>query len=131
MTDARNIELLKELPAADAGFPAVLSVTEEGEETRLELDVAEDLCWFPGHFPGQPVLAGVVQLHWAALVCQSLYGFDDCPYEVKRLKFKRVVVPPRVVTLAVAPHGDCEAQFRFTSPGEQNSEGRIVFAERR
>ena len=128
MTRIRNKESLETLTEADAGFPVVLSVTEDGDETRLELEVAEDLCWFPGHFPGQPVLAGVVQLHWAAVVCQALYGFADCPFEVKRLKFKRVVIPPRVVTLTVMPHGDCEAQFRFSSPGEQNSEGRIIFS---
>jgi 3-hydroxymyristoyl/3-hydroxydecanoyl-(acyl carrier protein) dehydratase len=118
---------LRRLPAPGGGFPRVLSILDEPPATRLCLDIAEDLPWFQGHFPGQPVLPGMVQLHWAVLVCRALYGFDGVPREVKRLKFKNVLVPPRTAELLVTRRGEYEAQFRFSSNGEENSEGRIVF----
>ena len=127
MTDTDQHPLLQRLPAPGGGFPRVLSIHDEPPATRLCLDVAEDLPWFRGHFPGQPVLPGMVQLHWAVLVCRALYGFDDAPREVKRLKFKNVLVPPRTAELLETRRGEHEAQFRFSSDGDENSEGRIVF----
>ena len=122
---------MRRLPAPGGGFPRVLSIRDEAPATRLSLDIAGDLSWFQGHFPGQPVLPGIVQLHVAVLVCRALYGFDDAPQEVKRLKFKNVVIPPRTLELLVVRKGEHEAQFRFSGDGEENSEGRIVFPESR
>src|SRR5210317_264869 len=120
---------LKHLPMTEQGFPQVLSVTDQPPHTRILLDVSSDLCWFRGHFPGQPVLPGIVQLHWATLVCRALYGFSEVPHEVRRLKFKKVVVPPRALELVVSQQGEHEALFRFSSFGDVNSEGKILFSE--
>jgi 3-hydroxymyristoyl/3-hydroxydecanoyl-(acyl carrier protein) dehydratase len=127
MTLADEHPLLRRLPAPGGGFPRVLAIDDEPPATRLHLDVSENLSWFRGHFPGQPVLPGIVQLHWAVLVCRALYGFGDAPQEVKRLKFKNIVVPPRTLELLVMRHGEHEVQFRFSSDADENSEGRIVF----
>lgn len=127
MTDADQHPLWRRLPEPGGGFPRVLSIHDEPPATRLCLDVTEDLPCFQGHFPGRPVLPGIVQLHWAVLVCRALYGFDQVPQQVKRLKFKNVLVPPRTVELLVTRKGEYEAQFRFSSDGDQTSEGRIVF----
>jgi 3-hydroxymyristoyl/3-hydroxydecanoyl-(acyl carrier protein) dehydratase len=120
---------LERLPIMEPGFPPVLSTADEAGETRIVLDVRADLCWFRGHFPGQPVLPGIVQLHWATLVSRSLFGFSGVPREIKRLKFRKVVVPPRELELAVTRQGEHNVRFRFTSSGDVNSEGQIVFAD--
>jgi len=113
------------------GFPRVLSVSEEGSVNRVALEVSADLCWFRGHFPQRPVLPGIVQLHWAVLVCRHLYGFETSPHEVKRLKFKKVVIPPRTLELVVSKERQLEVLFSFSSLGDVNSEGRILFSEAR
>jgi len=46
-----------------AAEPRIVSETL-GPPVRLELAVAPDLPCFEGHFPGVPVLPGVVQLDW-------------------------------------------------------------------
>lgn len=117
------------LPDADHRFPRILSLTDDGSCIRLRVEATEDLCWFRGHFPNQPVLPGIVQLHWAVIVVQSCFGFSAQPTEIKRLKFKKVVTPPQVLDLFVFRKGDNEARFEFYAAGEQNSEGGLVFAE--
>lgn len=120
---------LERLPTLEPGFPPMLAIADETPETRIVLDVSSDLSWFRGHFPGQPVLPGIVQLHWATLVSRSLYGFCSVPREIKRLKFKKVVLPPRQLELSVTRKGERDVLFRFTSNGEVNSEGLIVFTD--
>ena len=46
-------------------FPRVVAVDENDGAVTLRLEVTPDLSWFHGHFPGEPVLAGIIQTHWA------------------------------------------------------------------
>ncbi len=112
-----------------AGSPRVLSLVSAPQETSIGLGVPADLDWFRGHFPGKPVLPGIVQVHWAVLACRALYGLPGGPREIKRLKFKRMVAPPAEIELALARVGEHAAQFRFSTRGEQTSGGTIVFGE--
>lgn len=115
------------LPDADGNFPEVRSVSVESGCLRVTLDVSSDLNWFRGHFPDQPVLPGVVQLHWAVLVATACLDVSGVPTEIKRLKFKKVFTPPQNVELTLRECGSAEAQFRFSYEGEDYSEGRLVF----
>ena len=118
-----------ELPAASEIFPRILSCSEAENQTVLQLDVSPKLAWFRGHFPGQPILPGVVQLHWAAIVASRLFGYDCPPQRIKRLKFSNVIIPPCVVELLLERYGLHEVQFRVRGESEQHSQGRLVFAE--
>jgi 3-hydroxymyristoyl/3-hydroxydecanoyl-(acyl carrier protein) dehydratase len=120
---------LVSLPDASASFPRVVSVLDESPCFRLRLDISPDLFWFRGHFPDMPVLPGVVQLHWAVIVASAIFEFSDSPLEIKRLKFKNVVVPPQVLELSVSMQASNEVQFEFCSLDVQHSQGRLVFAE--
>jgi 3-hydroxymyristoyl/3-hydroxydecanoyl-(acyl carrier protein) dehydratase len=117
------------LTQACVGFPRVLSVVSEPSLTRIAFAVPDDLCWFGGHFPDKPILPGIVQLHWAVLACRVLYGLSGSPKEIKRLKFRRMVEPPAEIELAVTRLSSREAQFSFSSQGQRNSEGTMVFPE--
>ncbi len=109
-------------------FPAIRSQTIDGEHLRYELDITNDLIWFKGHFPGQPVLPGVVQLDWAIKLAQQHFGHQDVPREVLRLKFKSVVVPPKLLVLSLSRTSASDATFEYTSKGEIFSEGKLRFA---
>lgn len=129
VTNDRSI--LEHLSTTEQGFPRILSVSDEPPQTRILLEVSSDLCWFRGHFPGQPVLPGIVQLHWAILVSHIIYGFGNPPLEIKRLKFKKVIVPPRTLELVVSQRGEHEVLFSISSLGDVNSEGQIVFSDQK
>ena len=114
-------------PEPGPDFPRVLSVHEEPSQYCLQMDISPQLDWFQGHFPGNPVLPGVVQLHWAVIVSMAYFGFESVPAEIKRLKFKNVVIPPRVVELTVSRSGENEVKFTYTGLGLQHSEGKLIF----
>jgi len=116
-------------PDPGPDFPRVLSVQEESSEYCLQMDISPKLDCFRGHFPGNPVLPGVVQLHWAVIVSMGYFGFDSVPAEIKRLKFKNVVIPPRVVELTIGRTGRHEVQFVYSGLGLRHSEGRLIFDE--
>lgn len=109
------------------GQPGVLSWIQKQAQHRLLLDVVPELVFFHGHFPDNPVLPGVTQLHWAAQYAINLFGFNDAPYEVKRLKFKNIVQPPMVVELWLEQKQENEVQFQLSSFGQVHSTGSLVF----
>ena len=122
--DSRSISL----PDANESFPRVLTATVDQPKVCFGLEISQDLSWFRGHFPDMPILPGVVQLHWAVIVARAVFEFPDLPLEFKRLKFKNVVIPPKVLELSVSAQTPNEVQFDLHSPDEQYSLGRLVFA---
>lgn len=121
----RNPATLSEQVTGDV--PRIASINAVGDEVTLSLEITPELAWFEGHFPDQPVLAGIIQVHWAAEVASALYGLAGPPQHIKRLKFSNVIVPPRTVELVVAKHGISEVQFTMRSGDQQHAQGRLVF----
>jgi 3-hydroxymyristoyl/3-hydroxydecanoyl-(acyl carrier protein) dehydratase len=109
------------------GLPRILSVLDDVPDRHLLLDITPALGWFRGHFPGRPVLPGIVQVHWAVLISAAYFGFGQVPAVINRLKFKNVIVPPTVVELSVTRTTKFEVSFGYTGAGMQYSEGRLVF----
>ena len=116
-------------PGLNHEIPRVLSLLDAFLHQRMLLDVSPDLGCFKGHFPGNPILAGVVQLHWAVCFSQALFRFDEVPVEIKRLKFKSIVSPPRILELVLNKSSEQEVQFEFASLGQVHSQGRLIFDE--
>jgi hypothetical protein len=113
--------------ARPASLPPVLSHILAGDTHRLLLDVEPDLCWFRGHFPGRPILAGVVQLHLATLLARQLFGIAEHPHEVTRLKFHHPVLPPCIAELQLERHSPQQVRFRLSVVGALHSQGRLNF----
>jgi len=61
--------------------------------------VAADHPAFAGHFPGHPILPGVVLLGWAARTLAAATGQPALPCEVAAAKFLRPVGPGAVLTI--------------------------------
>lgn len=110
-------------------LPTILSVMDGVSELHLRLDISQELGWFRGHFPGRPVLPGVVQIHWAALAAVARFGFREVPTAINRLKFKNVIVPPSIIELSIARPRRKEVAFSYGGKGKIYSEGRLVFED--
>ena len=60
-----------------------------------------DAAYFQGHFPGFPLLPGVVQLGVAHHFAERLLGRELVLKMVKKMKFSGVVRPAEVVHLSL------------------------------
>lgn len=91
-----------ELP--DDRTPHRISVARTAAGLRAVLYVHPDLRWFAGHFPGRPLLPGVVQIGWAGALAAE-HGLAGTFAGLSRVKFPGPVVPGDVValTLTAAP----------------------------
>lgn len=110
--------------------PGIISWIQDLSEHRLLLDVNPELVFFKGHFPGNPILPGVVQLHWAVGISTSLFNFNGIPHEIKRLKFSNIVQPRSVLELYLNQKTETGVNFKFTSFGRVHSMGSLEFREK-
>lgn len=109
--------------------PGILSWVSELSQHRLLIDVSGESVFFKGHFPGNPVLPGITQLHWAVGVTMSLFDSNEVPEEIKRLKFKKIVQPSSVLELCLKQCNEHEVQFQFVSSGQVHSMGNLRFKD--
>lgn len=99
--------------------------TESGQDLTLFIDPA--LPQFEGHFPGHPILAGVVQVEWAQLFGRERFGIAGEFNGIEALKFQHVITPGQQVTLSLA-WTPGRLDFRFHAAERQFSSGRLQFA---
>ena len=124
---ATQVPAIQAALGSTCASPRLLSVLDEPECYRMLLFVGSEIEWFKGHFPGAPVLPGVVQLHWAVRVARALFTFDRPPATVNRIKFQNVVVPPRVIELETERVDRGRVRFACRSRGLVHSSGMLRF----
>jgi len=64
--------------------------------------VPPDLSSFTGHFPGQPILPGIMQVNWGVQLANLVwpeYAADTAFAGTSRVKFKAPVLPNALVQL--------------------------------
>jgi 3-hydroxymyristoyl/3-hydroxydecanoyl-(acyl carrier protein) dehydratase len=94
---------------------------------EYELRVTRNLKWFDGHFPGNPILPGIVQIHWAIHFGGCL-GFKPGGFKgIQRVKFKKIVRPDAILLLRLQSKPG-KLLFSFMSDSSLHSEGAIEFA---
>jgi len=139
----RNWRFISMLPRNAQGkiqFRIVEGLFESGRLPQvLEHNVSRNSCWlslyiasscpyFEGHFPGAPVLAGVVQLMWAEHFARELLGVDGAFLGMRAIKFKNLVHPGSELTLTLAYSAETgRLDFSYVSGAGQHSQGRMNF----
>jgi 3-hydroxymyristoyl/3-hydroxydecanoyl-(acyl carrier protein) dehydratase len=109
--------------------PVVLDVRTSDARAELDLLIPETLLFFRGHFPGFPVLPGVVQLHWAIALGRQYFKLNYTSPEAVQVKFRSVIVPEENIRLVLghdAPRRKLSFEYRdATGP---RSSGVVAFA---
>ena len=95
--------------------------------------------YFAGHFPGSPIMPGVLQIESAAQLCSlTLDAEPDERYvyvilKVNDFKFLRPVLPGDTLTVTVTKESDAGGLYKFsallTVDGQPRSKGSLTFAK--
>lgn len=127
--NAQGKRVAAELRALFMGTPQELPTIVNREvceaEARFELELDRALRWFEGHFPTQPILPGVAQLHIAALLAEEAWGHFATGSEMSRVKFRHVMRPGDRVTLVLQKKGGGRIDFRYVQHDEVMASGAI------
>lgn len=108
--------------------PKIVRQEVDAPHAALELVVPEDLYYLQGHFAGRPILPGVVQIHWAIELAESVFGHMGAFSGIEAMKFHRTIEPLAVLSLELE-HADAGGKLRFRYTSEQgiHSQGRVLF----
>ena len=97
------------------------------ESVQLDLRIAEGLDCLGGHFPGLPILPGVVQVQWAAHFGSQYWPRLAAFRALHKLKFQNPIVPGMTVSLDLSAAAG-SLSFRYHAAGIDYSSGRMLFA---
>ena len=83
--------------------PDILSETADDDGLRWTFQVPVDLSFFTGHFPGHPILPGVVALGWMLAAAERFLARPVQAVELLNVKFQVVILPGAELELTIAP----------------------------
>tara|TARA_R110002096_G_scaffold190214_3_gene371261 strand:- start:13583 stop:13957 length:375 start_codon:yes stop_codon:yes gene_type:complete len=112
-------------------LPEVLSIrTQKTELTQviLSLYIPKQLEYFDGHFPNQPILPGVVQVHWAIHFAREELGVTGQVLRLEKIKFHSVILPDSHLALSLQWNEEkLYLDSLYTTNQKKYSAGRIVY----
>jgi 3-hydroxymyristoyl/3-hydroxydecanoyl-(acyl carrier protein) dehydratase len=84
---------------------------------------------FEGHFPGEAILSGLVQIEWAIRLGREAFGFTGVFRGLDHLKFQAPIRPAEPVALHLAwDAAGGQLDFRYSGVGGGKSQGIAVFS---
>ena len=109
-------------------LPDIDALERAQDHLNLRLVVPDTNLYFEGHFPGCPVLPGVVQVGWAIEFARLHIPFSGRFRSLAAVKFMRVIQPNAALALRLAADAaKRELSFEYRLSGEPCSSGRVLF----
>jgi 3-hydroxymyristoyl/3-hydroxydecanoyl-(acyl carrier protein) dehydratase len=94
----------------------------------MPFSIAHDHPCLPGHFPGRPVVPGVVLLEHVIEAIESAHG-PVGPIRLPQVKFLRPLLPGQVAEIELAPAATGRWRFRVLHAGELVASGDVARGE--
>ena len=139
----RKFRFVRELPRNAQGKVQASAIQEilssqmtepftENEERTATTYVADltfdrDAAYFQGHFPGFPVLPGVVQLGTAHRLAEAFIGHARTVRTVKKVKFSHVIQPGETVHFSLTKKTADEIAFDYRKGDVPCTSGVLCF----
>ncbi len=129
-----NLPMLTSLLSVEnRKLPQALNLEMTKDGVQLGLKVPADLIYFQDHFPGYPILPGVVQLAWVEHFGKLFFELYDPAKAFSHLevvKFIQTIRPGDELTLTLSwKAASGELHFNFSSNVGGCSSGRMVYRQ--
>src|SRR6267378_5466851 len=98
-------------------LPEILGERREANRVELSLHVPADLVYFEGHFPGLPILPGVVQIDWSIRLARARLPVRGGFVAAEQLKFLSIVRPAAHLTLTLELNAE-KTRMNFSYAGK-------------
>tara|TARA_R110002050_G_scaffold82872_2_gene176978 strand:- start:2250 stop:2585 length:336 start_codon:yes stop_codon:yes gene_type:complete len=109
-------------------FPEIDHIERHEDTLTLSLSISEDVYYFAGHFPNAPILAGVVQVHWALHYLNEHFAMKISDYKaIDALKFQVIIAPNSQVKLCLKKINEHKFSFSYSSENGSHSSARVVY----
>ncbi len=108
--------------------PRARLIERDSEHAFFELVAPRNLVYFDGHFHGQPILAGVVQIDWVIAYGRRYFDLPPLFRAIQALKFQRVITPdtPFRLELVYEP-ARTTLSFKISTALGTHASGRVLF----
>lgn len=127
-TSQRDLLALLEAKPAPITEPHARLLERQGERAVFELVAPRELVYFDGHFTGQPILSGVVQVDWAIALGRRCFDLPPRFHAIQMLKFQRLILPETRFELElIYQAASATLSFKITTELGTHASGRIVF----
>lgn len=109
-------------------LPEVLSVHPAPDQLLLRLKVPANLDYFPGHFPVQGILPGVVQIDWVVHFARQYFSPLGRFAKMEVLKFQQIILPDSEIHMQLTYRADTQkVLFEVFAEQQKFASGRLVF----
>ncbi len=123
-----KVDSLRQLFASRFPEPLVLSEKRESDAWEAELVFPADDAYFQGHFPGFPLLPGVVQLGAARRLAAAVRGQGQALAQVRKMKFSGVIRPGERVRLRLEFRSETATEYTYSRADKVCSSGVMELA---
>lgn len=103
LTDRSANEIVDKMELNIAVYQNIyeLNLAEDHSSVAAQLYFSDDFVGFDGHFPGDPLLPGVIIMKTGLLISELTLGNRLCVKKIKHAKFAKSVYPKQEVNLNV------------------------------
>ncbi len=106
--------------------PIMQNITKTDSKFSADLIFLKDSSYFNGHFPGHPILPGVIQMHFVMTFIKQYFNKEATNYHVLKLKFSNLILPDTQIYFELNKIDDNEFTFEYSHNGNSCSKGKIV-----
>jgi len=109
-------------------WPEIIHQEILDNQLTITCRVSAELIYFDGHFPENPILPGIVQVHWAEAFGRRHLAVEGVFDRLEVIKFQQVIVPGTDVKIKLSYDAmKSKLSFSYTSGKGAHSSGRICF----
>ena len=107
--------------------PQMIDVRRDATSVHARMKIPANLHYLAGHFPGVPIVPGVVLLKWAIELGSKELKLSGAFRRLSALKFMRIMPLDTDVTLNLSA-ADGVLTFEYQDAGRTCVQGRAHFA---